>query len=161
MKKRERSVLVFNLRWFLVFLIIVIVLYFAWFLFFSYGKCDSWKCFNDNLRECDKTKFIGGNDMIFEYVIKGNSNDKCIVQVELLQGELGNQDFAKLEGHKMECALTRGVVMIPESDIGNCHGMLKEGLQDLVIKKLYTYLVQNLGKLNLEVTDLPKVGKGY
>jgi len=47
--------------------------------------------------------------------------------------------------------------MIPESNIGKCTGLLKEGLQDLVIKKLHTYLVQNLGKLNLELVDLPEV----
>jgi hypothetical protein len=76
----------------------------------------------------------------------------------LLQGELNNQDSVKLEGNKMECKLPRGVVMIPESDIGNCHGLLKEGLQDLVIQKLHTYLVQNLGRINLELVDIPNVG---
>ena len=35
--------------------------------------------------------------------------------------------------------------------------VLKEGLQDLVISKLHTYLVQNLGKLNLELVDIPLV----
>ena len=68
-----------------------------------------------------------------------------------------NQDSIKLESQKMTCMLPKGIVMIPESDIGNCHGMLKEGLQDLVIRKLHTYLVQNLGKLNLEMLGLPEV----
>ena len=46
-------------------------------------------------------------------------------------------------------------IMNPESDIGSCHGPLKEGLQDLIIQKLHSYLVQNLGRINLEVLDLP------
>ena len=94
--------------------------------------------------------------MIFEYTIKGVERDECEVVVQLLQGELSNQDSIKLEMQKMTCMLPKGVVMIPESDIGNCHGLLKEGLQDLVIKKLHTYLVQNLGQINLEIVDIPR-----
>jgi predicted nuclease of restriction endonuclease-like RecB superfamily len=78
------------------------------------------------------------------------------VDVELLQGELNNQDSLRLEGFKMRCSLPEGVIMIPESDIGNCKGELKEGLQELIIEKLYTYIVQNLGRLNLEVIDIPQ-----
>ena len=106
---------------------------------------------------CNKVKFIGGTDMIFEYAIKGSSNGHCEVGVLLLQGELNNQDSIKLEGLEMSCFLPKGVVMIPESDIGRCHGLLKEGLQDLVIERLHTYLVQNLGQINLEVLDVPAV----
>ena len=57
----------------------------------------------------------------------------------------------------MTCMLPEGIVMIPESNIGKCSGLLKEGLQDLVIRKLHTYLVQNLGRINLEVLDVPEV----
>ena len=70
---------------------------------------------------------------------------------------MNNADSISLEGQSMTCMLPLGVVMAPESDIGICHGLLKEGLQDLVIRKLHTYLVQNLGRLNLEVAGLPEV----
>lgn len=128
------------------------------FMLFGYDQCDDWECFNENLADCDRARFIGGSKMIFEYTIKGGRAEYCEVDVLLLQGELNNQDSVKLEGNKMTCDLPRGVVMIPESDIGNCHGLLKEGLQDLVIQKLHTYLVQNLGKINLELVDIPNVG---
>ena len=101
-------------------------------------------------------KFIGGTDMIFEYAIKGASDGECEVELELLVGELNNQDSIKLERQKMTCMLPKNVVMIPESNIGNCHGLLKEGLQDLIIKKLHVYLVQNLGQINLEMIGLPE-----
>lgn len=138
-------------RWILgLALLIALLIVVVWFLFFSYSKCETWECFNENLRKCDKVKFVGGTDMIFEYTIKGTSGDECEVEVELLMGELSNQDSIKLEHQKMICMLPEKVVMIPESNIGRCHGLLKEGLQDLVIKKLHTYIVQNLGKINLE-----------
>ena len=147
----------FNWERFLILGVLIISILGIWMFFFSYASCDTWECFNAHLKDCSKVKFIGGTDMVFEYIIKGSSNGECEVAVQLLQGKFNNQDSIKLEMQKMTCSLPKGVVMIPESDIGNCHGMLKEGLQDLVIKKLYTYLVQNLGKLNLEMLDVPEV----
>ena len=143
----------FNWKWIILAVCVAILSYIIWFLFFSFGTCDSWDCFYNKVEKCDRTTFIGGDRMIFEYTIRGTSGNSCVVNVELLQGELNNQDSIALEGREMRCNLPKGIRMIPESDIGNCHGDLKEGLQDLVIKKLHTYLVRNLGQLNLEILD--------
>lgn len=137
-----------------VLVLLVVVLLVLWFRFFGYKNCGDWNCFNENLKACDRAEFVGGADMIFGYTIRGALDAGCKVDVELLVGELNNQDSISLERQKMSCILPMGVVMIPESNIGNCHGMLKEGLQDLVIKKLHTYIVQNLGKINLEVLEV-------
>ena len=146
----------FKWKWIVGIVLLVVVLFVAvWFLLFSYGGCEDWGCFNENLRACDRVRFVGGTDMIFEYTIRGSSGGECEVGVELLMGELNNQDSIKLEHQEMTCMLPGEIVMIPESNIGNCHGLLKEGLQDLVIKKLHTYLVQNLGQINLELVDVP------
>ena len=148
----------FNWKWFVALVVVAVLVWGIWAVFFGYPTCDNRDCFNDKLKDCDKVVFIGeSDDMIFEYIIKGTSGGECEVSVQLLQGELNNQDSLKLEMNKMTCYLPEGVVMIPESNIGKCTGLLKEGLQDLVIKKLHTYLVQNLGKLNLEMLDLPEV----
>ncbi len=153
--KGEETGRYFKWKWFVILVVLVILVWGIWMLFFSYAHCETWECFNAHLKDCDRVRFIGEVDMIFKYTIEGDSNGECEVVVQLLQGELNNRDLIKLEMQKMTCMLPRGVVMVPESDIGNCHGMLKEGLQDLVIEKLHTYLVQNLGKLNLEVLDVP------
>ena len=155
--KREVESAGFNWRKLLKFAIFVVTVWLIWFVFFSYEDCVGSVCFNENLKDCDRAKFVGGDDMIFEYVIAGKSGDECEVEVKLLQGELNNADSAKLEGQSMVCMLPVGVVVSPESDIGVCHGLLKEGLQDLIIRKLHTYLVQNLGRLNLEVADVPQI----
>jgi len=145
----------FTWRLGVIVILLVVVLGAVWFYFFGYGECETWDCFNENLKICNKVKFVGGTDMIFEYTIKGASEGECRVDVELLMGELNNQDSIRLERQKMTCMLPEKVVMIPESNIGRCHGLLKEGLQDLVIKKLHTYLVQNLGQINLEIVEIP------
>jgi len=157
MRGKEEKKRYFSWKWFVGFVVLAVLIWGVWAAFFSYATCENWDCFNNKLKDCGKVKFIGGEDMIFEYTVKGISDGECEVGVELLRGELNNQDSLKLEAHKMTCYLPEGVVMIPESNIGKCTGLLKEGLQDLIIKKLHTYLVQNLGKLNLEMIDLPEV----
>ncbi len=147
-----------NQKWLIILAVLVIVIWAVWEIFFSYTTCNDWNCFNSHLESCNRAKFIGdSNEMAFEYIIRESSNNYCKVNVKLLQGKLNNQDSIKLENQEMICSLPLGVVIIPESDIGNCHGLLKEGLQDLIIEKLYTYLVQNLGRINLEVLDIPNV----
>lgn len=147
----------FNWKWLVALVVLAVIIYVVWFWFFSYASCDNWDCFNNKLEKCDRVKFIGGDDMIFEYSVNGKSGDNCNVGVELLVGELNNQDSIALEGKAMTCSLPRGVIMLPESNIGYCHGLLKEGLQDLIIKELHSTLVQNLGRLNLEVLDVPEI----
>ncbi|MEA3248698.1 MAG: hypothetical protein U9Q73_03270 [Nanoarchaeota archaeon] len=158
-KKRIKPKKHSNQKWQIITLIILIItIGFVLNVFFSYRICNDWNCFNSNLEKCNRAKFIGeSNGLVFEYIILGRSDDTCRVNIELLQGELNNQDSIKLENQKMVCSLPLGIATTPESDIGNCHGLLKEGLQDLIIKKLYTYLVQNLGRINLEVLDVPKI----
>ncbi|RZB30301.1 MAG: hypothetical protein SRB1_02581 [Desulfobacteraceae bacterium Eth-SRB1] len=154
--KKEEQEKHFGWKWFVILGVLAILILGIWVMFFSYAKCETWSCFNNHLENCDRVKFVGGTSMIFEYVVKGISDGECEVDVQLLQGELNNKELAELEMRKMTCMLPEGVVMIPESDIGNCHGMLKEGLQDLVIEKLHSYLVQNLGRINLEVLGVPE-----
>ena len=146
----------FHWRTILLFVVVIVLGWLTFQIFFSYEDCGSRQCFDENLRDCDKTRFVAGEDMIFEYTIEGRGGGGCEVEVELLQGELNNADSRKLEGQKMLCTLPLGVVMNPEADVGACHGLLKEGLQDLIINKLHTYLVQNLGKLNLEMLGIPE-----
>ena len=121
----------------LVIVIVAVVLYFGWLFFMSYETCDDKDCFNANLVNCVRTKYTGGTNMIYEYIILGKNSDMCDVQVKLVQGELNNQESIALEGKQMRCSLPLGVVMNPESDIGNCHGPLKEGLQDLIIQSFF------------------------
>jgi hypothetical protein len=149
----------FNWKWFVALIVLAIIIYAIWFFFFSYKNCENdWDCFNSRLEKCDRTKFIGGDDMIFEYSIRGKSGGECKVDVELLQGELNNQDSIALENKLMSCYLPLSVIMLPESDIDYCHGVLKEGLQDLIINEMYSILVQNLGRINLELVDIPGAG---
>jgi hypothetical protein len=124
--------------------------YIGWLLFFSFDDCGDLECFNENLRVCDRARFIDGDDMIFRYSILGRFGQECRIHTELLQGEFNNQDSLKLEGQSMVCNLPFGMVEVPENNIDECHGILKENLQDIVIKKMYSYIIQNIDNLGLQ-----------
>ena len=123
---------------------------------FNYANCENLECFNSNLEKCSKATFVGGNEMIFEYKIFGLSDGRCNVNVKFLQGELTNSEAQEFAGKEMVCSLPKGVEMLPESNLGNCHGLLKEELQDQIITKFHSYLVENLGRINLEILDVSK-----
>lgn len=149
MKKRR----VFNFKPVLIIFCVAILGFIVWRFFIYSEECGNWDCFNDNLESCKRTTFIGGSEMIFKYEISEKRADKCNVIVTLLQGEVGNQDSIRIEGKSMVCALPLGTIMIPESNLDYCSGELKERFQELFINKLYTYIVQNLGRINIEVLD--------
>jgi len=139
----------------LLFVFAFIVLYSVWFLFYSSTSCSDWECFNKNLENCKRTNFIGGSRMILEYNILGYDGNSCVVNVKLLQADIRNRDSEKLQGLDMNCEIPMGAIIIPESDLGNCHGRLKEGWQEIVISRLNNYILQNLGKINIDIIDIP------
>jgi hypothetical protein len=156
MKKgfRERHI---ARKWLLTFVIVAVVLFVVWFLLFGVVECDSFSCFDDRLLDCSPTVFVGGDEMtVYEYEILGRSGDSCDVRVTLLQGFLDRENSLALEGKFMLCSLPFGVSNIrPESDISSCTGPLKEAIQDRIIQKLHTHIVQNIGRINLDVLDIP------
>jgi len=133
---------------------VVVVFVSVWYLFFSYEDCNDIGCFNENLEKCDKATYINQGNMTFEYKILGNSKDSCKVNVRFLTGRLNEQDLRHLENREMDCFIPNGVVVSPESDLDNCHGLLREGLQELVISRLHRYIVQNIGKINADLFGL-------
>lgn len=118
------------------------------------SRCEDQNCFDERLKNCHRTTFVGGTqEVVYEYSIEGRSGDFCMVAVELLQGQLNEQNSKILEGKEMTCKIPYGLVIRPESDMKNCHGELKEGLQDIIIENLHSYLIGNLDKINEELKN--------
>lgn len=142
---RKKKIILIVLFGVILFSLVLIL-----FLINNYERCNSWECFNNNLEECKKTKFAGGREVIFGYTIKGEKENTCEIEVVLLQGALTNQESLKLKDSSMTCNLPLGLVILPESDLSNCHGLLKENLQEQTIIKLHSYILKNLGQINAE-----------
>jgi hypothetical protein len=129
------------------------ILYATWIGLTAYKGCDTWECFNEKLESCSKAKFAGGKDIIFGYTIHGKNNGLCKIDVEFLQGELTEKSTRNLKNEKMTCFTPIGAIMLPEAELKNCHGILKEKLQEQVISQLHNFIIQNMGQVNKELLN--------
>lgn len=139
----------------IIFFVIILVLIGAfYFTFFFTYSCDNMACFQAHQRECSRTKFINDQQTTtWEYKIKGETNKACEIEVEVLKVKQGNAQSKRLEGKMMVCYLSLGDDSLPETDINNCNGILKEELQEIIIEKLHLYVVENIGEISSELTQ--------
>jgi len=127
----------------------------GYFLLTYLGKCDSKTCFNDALVSCKRASyFLDTSETSMEYKILGKSGDACRVEVKLVQFKRGTADLAVLEGKSMTCSTPLGILVQPESDLSQCHGILKEEIQDMIIKRMHAQIIENIGKIGEEVTKV-------
>jgi hypothetical protein len=81
----------------------------------------------------------------------GESNKACEIYVNILKVKQGSLEKKRIEGENMVCYLPLGKDVAPEADISNCHGLLKEELQDMMIEKLHLYVIENIGEISEEL----------
>ncbi len=123
----------------------------------SYTKvCDDDSCFSESLSLCRKAEFMKDTgDARWYYKIKGPSaGNQCEVYVKLAQLRKGSIEILKLEGKDMNCFLPQSVVESPQKEIERCHGSLREEIQSLLIQKMHSYLLENIGQISQEFTRI-------
>lgn len=131
--------------WVLGGAVFLVLVSFVYFYFNGYSDCKDDKCFFDKLASCEKAHYVYYGNITFDYVIKGVENNFCVVDVTLLRSYWRGNTFTDLNGKSMECFIEVGDTNYPEQDIDNCHGPLKEGLQEIILDKLNSYLLDNFG----------------
>ena len=132
----------------------IIILFIAtiYFTLFFYYSCNDLECFQGHQKKCVKTKFIRNTeDTIWEYTIKGEQDGKCMINVKILTIRIGTADKQILEGKDMNCFLPLKSTAFPEENLEKCHGVLKEEMQNLIIQKLHSYIVENVGEIGEEL----------
>ncbi len=130
-------------------LLVIFIVLAVDFTFFYTDKCENYSCFADAMRECKPAVYVNEEiEATWRYEILGLRGDECYVEVKLLQLKQGDISFEKLSGYDMQCSYAKGIVVYPEKNLDKCHGRLKEELQTIIIRKLHTYIVDNLGKID-------------
>ncbi len=136
-------------------ILFVMLLGSLYFFYVTLKTCNDEACFDEALVTCSRVYFIKDSvTTIMEYKIQGVTGDTCQVDIKLLQVKKGSADLALLEGKSMSCFTKLGVFSNPESDLSVCHGILKEEIQDMIIKRMHTQIVENLGKISEETTKV-------
>jgi len=148
-KKRD------NWKAYLTIAIILVGLLSIYFLYYFSYDCDSLVCFQSHQEQCAKTIFIDDQEeTTWQYFIQGEEDERCKINVKVLNIKKGSANKQKLEGKDMDCYLPLGSLVAPESDISRCHGVLKEEMQNLIIQQLHTYIVENVQDISSELDGL-------
>jgi len=137
----------------LLVLILIGLVISGYYLYSNVNKCSSKECFYNSLSDCRKTTYISDTpETTIEYSILGISKGKCDVNVKMLQIKKGSAELSILEDKEMVCSLQLDLIVDPEKDLKNCHGVLKEEIQNVIIQRMHSQIVENLGKITEETT---------
>ncbi len=140
----------------LVILIFALIIFTGYFLFFYPKVCSDSACFSDAMRSCKHVSWIKKDAQAdWIYIIKGNAKgDTCKVEVTLKNMKAGTIDSEALQGKKMLCTVLKSETNFPEKDISRCSGELKEELQDRIIQRMHSYLLENVGEIQEEFAGI-------
>lgn len=130
---------------FLAIAVVVLTILSIYFNFFFHYSCDDLACFKSHQAECVRTRFIHDTPQTtWLYEVGGKRDNKCVIDVTILQIKEGRLDRQVLEGKTMKCSLDIGSIDNPEGDLTLCHGRLKEDIQELIIRNTHSQIVSNL-----------------
>ena len=131
----------------LVILAIVSLLVYAG--VFPFYKCETDQCLNDALIKCKPITYEKlQNSNLYVYKVHRSLSKECRVKVTLRKMAIGSDlDLLNLlEGKEMICNMPRNE---PESikKLNYCTGPLKEGLQQVLIQRVYGLLIKDIPEI--------------
>lgn len=138
-------------------ILIIAGVYFTW--FFTYN-CKDMECFQANQIKCSRAVVIRETDSTtWQYTIKGKDGEYCVIETKILNIKEGQLDRKILEDKTMDCSLPLESKAFPESDLKKCHGLLKEEIQQIIIKNAHAQIIANIGKVSgsIEQKETDKV----
>ncbi len=147
----------FNLRYFkyskeIIAILILVVAILALYYTFNPISCQNYECFKENMANCENAVYVNEQDEgSWRYEVLNTESNSCAIEVTLLSAKNTDIGLREYEGQEMRCYYPLGVVGYPERNLDTCHGLLKEGLQKVVIEKLYKHIVANLGEIKEEL----------
>lgn len=133
----------------IIILVVAIIILVGYLFFTNIKQCDSSQCFSKALLECDRVSFTREDaKAAWQYIITGSSDtNTCNINVELSRINQGSIDIEILEGSKMTCIVNRADSRPPEENIKDCSGPLKERLQEIIIERMHSYILKNIGEI--------------
>ncbi|MEM4259427.1 MAG: hypothetical protein QXS38_01545 [Candidatus Pacearchaeota archaeon] len=139
----------------LIVIMILAIIGAVYFGFIYIHHCSNYECWQKYMSRCSRAAFINDEpEASWRYEIKGTEGKQCVIEVKLLLAKKGELGIEKLIGQKMTCYYPTGVSAYAEKDLTKCHGLLKEELQNIIINKLHSYILENLGKIGEELKSI-------
>ncbi|MFA5019813.1 MAG: hypothetical protein WC533_01800 [Candidatus Pacearchaeota archaeon] len=147
----------------IILIVLIIFIAISVYLTFIYKfRCDNIVCWEQKFERCSRASFVNdAGEVVWKYTILGKNRDgKCEVEVTAIRLKSGLKKSIEMEGQSMVCLTDLGTINNPETTPANCHGRLKETLQELMIEKLYQYILDNVGKVSQEIMDIESITSG-
>ena len=121
------------------------------------------ECFQKYVAKCKPAQVaVLRNNNAYLYWIGNQLGKTCELKVKALRIDAGApQEFKSLEGKEMSCKIPKGELAATNLDnfdnlLGYCHGPLKEGLYEVIIQRMYTLVVSQLGDIVKEAQKVLK-----
>lgn len=144
--------------------IVVIIIALVYLKFFYFKKCQDYTCFNEGVVKCNKIIFRSDEkEAVWEYKVLGKKKGECVINVKLLMIKQGKKETQILEGKEMKCYLDSATIqqfinqnknINPRQNLELCHGILKEEMQEIIIKNLWGVVLKNIGKIKEELVEV-------
>ena len=144
----------------LIIIFIILILSVGYYFFLYSKNCTSESCYNDAIKGCNRVNYIkedGTASWLYE-INGGKDQDTCEVSVTLLNLKEGDIDIEKLQGKSMTCNVNKLNPSDPEKNIADCTGELKEELQEMIIQRMHSYVLENLEEVIPEIEKILKGG---
>ncbi len=156
-----------NLPRIAILLLIIFTLFLsAYYLGFTREYCGKDKdCFLVNTATCSPAEvYVSRSNNIYHYQIYPSLKNTCKLKVTFERAQEGTsqEHIELLEGKSMNCYIPksnlRSVNPIEmENIITYCSGPLKEGLYELIIKRMYEFVIINIGEITEELQTIMNV----
>lgn len=149
--KRPRNIILTILA----ILALIGIIFSIYYVYLYAATCTNEDCFANALVDCKRASYVAENaDIVLSYKILGEKDNKCKVNVKLLQIKQGSVELEKLQNKDMDCYLPLGTYVKPEDNIKNCHGLLKESIQEEIIQRMHSQIIENIGQIGEELTEV-------
>ena len=143
---KKKTVIIF------ITLLLVLVVIGTYFSFFYTVSCETESCFKEYQEKCDKASYLkDGEEITWHYKILGKEDEKCAINVKVVEVKKGDTENKNLNGKSMICYLPQGNVNSPGEDISLCHGILKEEIQKIMIQKAHSLILENMDEISEEL----------
>ncbi|MDP4012131.1 MAG: hypothetical protein Q8R00_00800 [Candidatus Nanoarchaeia archaeon] len=120
-------------------------------------NCSDQACFDNALRTCSGASYsLVSDGNVYLYKSYLGFGDTCKLKVKMVKAVTGADiQYNKMEGKSMTCRLPREKLARENfSDMDDfaefCAGPLKEAMYEIMIQKMYSLVIANLGEISLE-----------
>ncbi|MBI1973098.1 hypothetical protein HYS50_03765 [Candidatus Woesearchaeota archaeon] len=120
-------------------------------------------CFQEKVKDCKPAQVaVLRNNNAYLYWVGNQLGKFCEINIKALRIDAGAPpEFKALEGKEMSCDIPKTELQKMDIDsfdnlLTYCHGPLKEGLYEVIIQRMYTLVVSQLGDIIKEAQKVLK-----